>query len=114
MRGVARALGVSAHVTSPTFTVVQTYMDGRIPIAHLDAYRLGEIDDEEAGLYLSAAEDALVLVEWPDALDDVFGVPTVDVRIAHLGGDERLLTLTVADPARETPLREAIARSHRA
>jgi len=107
VRGVARRLGVTAHVTSPTFTVAQAY-EGDVPIAHLDAYRLDDVDDEEAGLYLSAGEDAVVLIEWPDALDGVFGAPAVDVRIEHLGADGRLLTLDVADPEREAALRDAL------
>lgn len=107
VRGVARGLGVTAHVTSPTFTVAQTYA-GEVPIAHLDAYRLGDVDDEEAGLYLSAGEDAVVLIEWPEALEGVFAAPVVAVAIEHLGGDGRSLTLEVADAGREAALRDAL------
>ena len=104
VRGAARALGVTGHVTSPTFTVAQRYA-GRIPVAHLDAYRLGSADDEELGLVLEAAEDAVAFVEWPDVLAAAFGEPTVEVTLEHGGGDTRLLTLSSRDQRLETALR---------
>lgn len=107
VRGVARALGVDDHVTSPTFTVAQRY-EGRVPITHLDAYRLGEIDDEEAGLYLAEMADAVVLIEWPEALREVVGSPLMVVDIAHGGGDRRLLTFDVVDDHRTAAIQDAI------
>lgn len=107
VRGVARALGVEGHVTSPSFTVAQRY-EGRVPISHLDAYRLGDIDDEEAGLYLAEMASSVVLVEWPDALEGVIDRPTLVVDIAHGGGDERLLAFEVVDDSRRAALAHAI------
>jgi tRNA threonylcarbamoyladenosine biosynthesis protein TsaE len=100
VRGVCRALGVQGPVTSPTFTVAQRY-EGRVPVAHVDAYRLGGPDDEEADLLRAAVgEDAIGLVEWPDAILAVLPEPRIEVTLAHLGGDRRLVTLTA--PAPET------------
>lgn len=104
VRGAARALGVTEHVTSPTFTIAQRYA-GRVPVAHLDAYRLESVDDEELGLALEAAEDAVTFIEWPDALGDAFPDAAVEVTLAHGGGDTRLLTLTGRDRRLETALR---------
>jgi len=104
VRGAARALGVTEHVTSPTFTVAQRY-DGRVPVAHLDAYRLGAVDDEELGLALEAAEDAVAFVEWPDVLAEAFRDAAVEVTLAHGGGDTRLLTLNGRDQRLKTALR---------
>ena len=104
VRGAARALGVTDHVTSPTFTVAQRYA-GRIPVAHLDAYRLVSPDDEELGLALEAAEDAVAFIEWPDVLAAAFGEATVEVTLAHGGGDTRLLTLSSRDQGLESALR---------
>ena len=53
VRAAARALGVEGPVTSPTFAIANTYQ-GRVPVAHLDAWRLGDPDDEELGLALEA------------------------------------------------------------
>ena len=104
VRGAARALGVAEHVTSPTFTVAQRYR-GRVPVAHLDAYRLGAADDEELGLALEAAEDAIAFIEWPDALSAAFPDAAVEVTLAHGGGDTRLLTLSGREERLETALR---------
>jgi tRNA threonylcarbamoyladenosine biosynthesis protein TsaE len=107
VRGAARALGVTEHVTSPTFTVAQRYL-GRVAVAHLDAYRLGAVDDEELGLALEVATDAVAFVEWPDALAAAFDDVAVAVTLRHAGGDRRLLTLTCPDAEREAALLEAI------
>jgi tRNA threonylcarbamoyladenosine biosynthesis protein TsaE len=107
VRGAARALGVTDHVTSPTFTVAQRYQ-GRLAVAHLDAYRLGAVDDEELGLALEAAADAIAFVEWPDALAEAFDDVAVEVTLQHGGGDRRLLTLTCPDAELEAALLEAI------
>ena len=107
VRGAARALGVTGHVTSPTFTVAQRYQ-GRVAVAHLDAYRLGSVDDEELGLALDETADAVAFIEWPDVLIDAFPDPAVAVTLAHGGGDTRLLTLTSPDPGLEAALLTAI------
>lgn len=107
VRGAARALGVRGHVTSPTFTVAQRY-DGDVPVAHLDAYRLDAVDDEELGLALETAAGAVAFVEWPDALGPGFGTPAVVVTLTHAGGDNRELTLDCADPAREALIRSTL------
>lgn len=107
VRGAARALGVTDHVTSPTFTVAQRYQ-GRFAVAHLDAYRLGAVDDEELGLVLEATADAVAFVEWPDALAEALDDVAVAVTLQHGGGDRRLLRLTCPDAELEAALLDAI------
>ncbi len=110
VRGAARELGVTDHVTSPTFTLAQTYQ-GRLPIAHLDAYRLGQIDEEEAELARAAAgPGAVVFLEWPDALADTFDPPAIVVTIEHAGGDGRDLTIDVVDEHQRGMLDAALAK----
>lgn len=109
VRGAARALGVEGHVTSPTFTLAQTYQ-GRLPIAHLDAYRLGQVDEEEAELALAAAgPGAVVFLEWPDVLLETFGPPAMTVTIDHTGGDGRAIAVEVADPSQRRQLIAALS-----
>src|SRR6266498_1182959 len=65
IRGACRALGVSEQVTSPTFTIGQTYA-GRVPVSHLDLYRLVDLGQEDPGLlddYLTP--EAVAFIEWP-------------------------------------------------
>nr|MBA3749148.1 tRNA (adenosine(37)-N6)-threonylcarbamoyltransferase complex ATPase subunit type 1 TsaE [Solirubrobacterales bacterium] len=66
VRGACRALGVSGAVTSPSFTIAQRY-DGKVPISHLDLYRLGDLDDEDPALLADElAFDRVAFVEWPE------------------------------------------------
>ena len=90
IRGACRALGVSAPVTSPTFTIGQRYEGGRVPVSHLDLYRLGSLDEEDPALlddYLGP--DTIAFVEWPGAGEGWLGRPTLEVRLAHAGEERR-------------------------
>jgi tRNA threonylcarbamoyladenosine biosynthesis protein TsaE len=90
VRGACRALGVSASVTSPTFTIGQLYA-GSPDVAHLDLYRL---DGAEPGLledYLTA--DRIGFLEWPELAEPQLERVTARVRIEHAGGDTRTITV---------------------
>ncbi len=93
IRGACRALGVEGPVTSPTFTVGQRYEGGRMPIAHLDLYRLEDMESEDPALlddYLDPA--AVAFIEWPDvAAPRLAGYRVISVLLAHGGGDSRLV-----------------------
>jgi tRNA threonylcarbamoyladenosine biosynthesis protein TsaE len=90
IRGACRALGVIDHVTSPTFTIGQRYAGGRLPVSHLDLYRLQTMEGEDPALledYLGG--DGVAFVEWPDVGGERLGRPALEVRLRHLGGDRR-------------------------
>jgi tRNA threonylcarbamoyladenosine biosynthesis protein TsaE len=90
IRGACRALGVSGPVTSPTFTIGQRYLDGRLPISHLDLYRLEAMDSEDPALlddYLGP--DGVAFVEWPAVGAERLGRPALEIRLAHSKGDRR-------------------------
>jgi tRNA threonylcarbamoyladenosine biosynthesis protein TsaE len=92
VRGAARALGVGVPVTSPTFTLARRYEDGRVPISHLDLFRLSGLDAEEPELLADElADDCVAFVEWPEHGGvDLAGVHVAArVRLEHLGGDRR-------------------------
>ena len=113
VRGAARALGVEGPVTSPTFTIANLY-EGRVPVAHLDAWRLGDPDDEEIELALEGVgAGALAFVEWPDSVLRGLPDPRVQVEISHGGGDARVVRLTGSDPGMEASL-EALCDDLRA
>lgn len=89
VRGACRALGVEGPVTSPTFTIGHRYR-GRVPVSHLDLYRLEGAEHEEPGLlddYLTP--DAVTFVEWPAALEPEFERIAARVELEHAGGDRR-------------------------
>jgi tRNA threonylcarbamoyladenosine biosynthesis protein TsaE len=98
IRGGCRALGVAEPVVSPTFTIGRRYR-GRIPVSHLDLYRLEELGAEEPGLlddYLTP--DAVAFVEWPGTAEHALerdGVRVAArVELAHAGGDRREVRIT--------------------
>ena len=108
VRAAARALGVTEPVTSPSFSLANRYA-GRIPVAHLDAYRLASVDDEEMGLALEViGEDSIAFVEWPDALAHGLPAPRVEVVLEHQGADRRLVSFRTSDPLLERPLRRLV------
>lgn len=93
IRGAGRALGVSERVTSPTFTIGHRY-SGRVPVSHLDLYRLGGLEDEDPALLEDYIRpDSIAFVEWPELghrepeLTARGRVMRVEIR--HAGGDAR-------------------------
>ncbi|MBS1880661.1 MAG: tRNA (adenosine(37)-N6)-threonylcarbamoyltransferase complex ATPase subunit type 1 TsaE [Actinobacteria bacterium] len=94
IRGACRALGVTDPVTSPTFTIGQRYGGGRLPVSHLDLYRLAGLEGEDPALledYLRA--DSVAFVEWPAAGAEGLGQPTFTVRLAHLDEGRRVVEI---------------------
>jgi tRNA threonylcarbamoyladenosine biosynthesis protein TsaE len=98
IRGACRALGIEEPVTSPTFTIGQRYEGGRLPVAHLDLYRLESLEAEDPALlddYLGA--DGVAFIEWP-----AVGAPALAahrvlaVRLEHAGADLRRIELPAA------------------
>jgi tRNA threonylcarbamoyladenosine biosynthesis protein TsaE len=96
VRGACRALGVEGVVTSPTFTIGQRYA-GRVPVAHLDLYRVGDLDEEDPDLLADyIGPDRVAFVEWPGgAAARIAGLAHVAARvlIEHAGGDRRTVTI---------------------
>lgn len=92
IRGAARALGVTEPVTSPTFTIGQLYQGGRLPVSHLDLYRLASLEGEDPALlddYLGP--DGVAFVEWPAAGAGRLGRPALEIRLQHLDQERRAI-----------------------
>jgi tRNA threonylcarbamoyladenosine biosynthesis protein TsaE len=109
VRGACLALGVEQPVTSPSFTIGHRY-EGRVPVAHLDLFRLESLEAEDPALlsdYLSP--DTIAFVEWPQAAAarlDADGV-VLRVRLGHAGGDRRTVEAD-GDPGLVEHLRAAL------
>ena len=87
VQGIARGLGVTDHVVSPTFTLVREY-HGRLEVAHVDVYRLERIQDVmDLGLEELGDGEAVLLVEWGDAVEEV--LPADHVTIELTGAERR-------------------------
>jgi len=98
IRGACRALGIEGPVTSPTFTIGHRYEGGRLPVSHLDLYRLGSLEDEDPALlddYLTPA--SISFLEWPAVAEpQLSGRRVVAVRLSHTGADSRTVELPAA------------------
>jgi tRNA threonylcarbamoyladenosine biosynthesis protein TsaE len=96
VRGAARALGVTAPVTSPTFTIGQRYQ-APVTVAHLDLYRVGALADEEPELLADyLGPEAIGFVEWPGGEEGTiaeFAPIAARVKLAHAGGDRRTVEI---------------------
>ena len=82
---------VTDTVTSPSFTIGQTYA-GPVQVAHVDLFRLEDLDAEDPALLADyVTPDRVAFVEWPGAADARIGSKRVvlDLRLSHLGGDRR-------------------------
>ena len=90
VRGACRALGVTAPVTSPTFTIGQLYA-GTPDVAHLDMYRLEGADPGLIDDYVTA--ERIAFLEWPEVAEPELERVTARVRIEHAGGDRREITV---------------------
>lgn len=88
-QGFARGLGVTERVTSPTFTIVREYAGAELALHHLDVYRLEQLREVlELGVGEMLDEDAVMLVEWGDAVLPALGDQYLEVRLSFGGDDD--------------------------
>lgn len=97
-QGLAAGLGVGGPVSSPTFTILQVYEDGRLPFYHFDAYRISDVEEmEEIGYEDCFYGEGVCLVEWADLVAEILPPDTIVVKIekdlAMEDFDFRLITV---------------------
>ena len=81
---IAEGLGITEVVTSPTFTIVQEYYTGRLPLYHFDVYRIGDISEmEELGYEEYFFGDGVSLVEWADIIQELLPEEARIIRIEY-------------------------------
>jgi tRNA threonylcarbamoyladenosine biosynthesis protein TsaE len=113
VQGIAKGLGATEHVASPTFTLVREYVSGRVPLAHVDLYRLDR-EQDVIDLALDELEDGerVLLVEWGDPVAELLAEDRLRVELVGTdptGGDEtRRITIEPSGDA-WTERRAAIA-----
>jgi tRNA threonylcarbamoyladenosine biosynthesis protein TsaE len=94
LQGLARGLGVTADVTSPTFVLVNQYR-GRVPVYHVDAYRTGSLTElVDVGLEEMLHGEGVTIVEWADKLLSLLPPRTVTATIEGLGDEPRQIDLS--------------------
>ena len=109
VRGAARALGIAAPVTSPTYTIGHRYA-GAPDVSHLDLYRFESVSEAEWGDLEPYFEDAVVFVEWPEAGAGVLPPARVAVQLQHHEDGHRLIVLESPEKTLEIGLTDARPR----
>jgi len=103
VRGACRALGVTAPVTSPTFTIGHRYA-GDPDVSHLDLFRFQGLSAAEWGDLEPYFEDAICFVEWPEAAAGALPPVRVEVRLSHVDPTHRLIALDSTEESLLTSL----------
>ena len=94
-RGLARGLGVTGYVTSPTFTIMQLHDSGRLPLYHFDWYRLESAEElYELSMDEYLQNGGIAVIEWPSRAEEVLPESYLEVALEPLGDDERQITFT--------------------
>ena len=95
IRGLARGLGVEERVTSPTFTIVNEYLGGRVPLFHFDLYRLGSAEElYDIGWEDYLARGGVCAVEWSEHMGDALEPEAIRVDIRRGENDsQRRITI---------------------
>ncbi len=93
-KGVAKGLGVTEHVSSPTYTIINEYQ-GRLPFYHMDVYRLSDPDEAyDLGLEEYFYGQGVTLVEWPQRIEDFLPREVMMIDITVTGEEGRELEFT--------------------
>jgi tRNA threonylcarbamoyladenosine biosynthesis protein TsaE len=96
-QGVAKGLGITEPVSSPTFTIVQIYDEGRMPFYHFDVYRIGDVEEmDEIGYEDCFYGEGLCLIEWANLIEEILPEHYVQITIEkdlEKGFDYRRITI---------------------
>lgn len=96
-QGFARGLGITEHVNSPTFTIMQIYEEGRLPFYHFDVYRIGDAEEmEEIGYDDFLFGEGVCLIEWANRIEEILPEHCIRITIEknlEKGFDYRKITI---------------------
>ena len=97
-QGVAAGLGITEPISSPTFTIIQEYETGRLPLYHFDVYRIGDIEEmEEIGYDDYFFGKGICLIEWANLIEEILTENLIQLKIEKAlekGFDYRRITVT--------------------
>ena len=81
-KGLAAGLGIEEPVSSPTFTIVQVYEEGRLPFYHFDVYRIGDVEEmDEVGFEAYVYGEGVSLIEWANLIEEILPQHYTEVKI---------------------------------
>ena len=97
-QGLAKGLGIQEPISSPTFTIVQVYEEGRLPLYHFDVYRIGDVEEmEEIGYEDYFYGEGVSLIEWANLIEEILPEKYTEIKIEkdlEKGFDYRKITVT--------------------
>ena len=97
-QGMAKGLEIEEPISSPTFTIVQVYEDGRLPLYHFDVYRIGDVEEmEEIGYEDYFYGEGVSLIEWANLIEEILPEQYTEIKIEkdlEKGFDYRKITVT--------------------
>ncbi len=97
-RGIARGLGVTETVTSPSFTILNVYTSGRCPLYHFDWYRLESAEElYEMGMDEYLGGDGIAVVEWPGRCPEAVPENALRIRMEQAGENDRIIEIGESD-----------------
>ena len=109
-KGVAAGLGIDEHVSSPTFTILQEYRGGRLPLYHFDVYRIEDPEEMfEVGLADYLHGEGVCLIEWAEQIAELLPAETIDIvltRDPSRGDDYRRIEIRSMEAGRAAAERE--------
>ena len=81
-QGMAHGLGIKEPISSPTFTIVQVYEEGRLPFYHFDVYRIGDVEEmDEVGFEDYVYGEGVSLIEWANLIEEILPQHYTEVKI---------------------------------
>ena len=92
-KGIANGLGIEDTITSPTFTIIKEYLDGEMPLYHMDVYRL-DGDISEVGIEDYFTKGGIVVIEWANTIKDILPEERLDIKFKISGENSRTLIIT--------------------
>lgn len=95
--GIANGLGVNEKISSPTFNILKCYFKARIPLYHIDAYRLEEGTNKDIGLEEFIDGDGLCVIEWPSYINELIPNNYLSINIEHVEGNVRRFKIESKD-----------------
>ncbi len=90
VKGFASALGISENITSPTFNLVKEYLNGELPLYHMDVYRL-EGHQDNIGIDEYFSKNGIAIVEWSDLITDILPEERLEIEFKVINENTRVL-----------------------
>lgn len=105
--GIAKALKIKEEIISPTFNILKCYFKAKVPLYHIDAYRLEE-HNKDIGLEEYIEGNGIAVIEWPIYIKELLNVKHLEIKIINKGENKREITLTAPNKYYENIVRSVL------